>query len=709
MLPVAECNLRGFCSREVILKPILRTFFGCLSSAMSYLHSIKIRHRDIKPENILVKGKHVYLADFGISLDWENLTRGTTVADSGKTLAYCAPEVANHQKRNSSSDIWSLGCVFLEICTVLKDRNLDQMRQFFKERTDTWAYYKNGPSIKEWMGTLKACGHESDNDPLEWVESMLQIDSTKRPPASELHQYSSGIRSGSGTGASPFCASCCVLEEEVSSEAGAESDDELWADEQATSPQLTDNIVNIQRLSTQVAAPEHSLATKSPAENQEKAVDEQSGQIAATKNFAKPGSLEKSSDQPRPVTTVDQVSAGEHLAATVEPKVFPKSLPKLSAQDWESPARMMLVISGDTQFMNSLLECRPDLHEDLLHSRTASLIELIECLIREGLDVNDGKYRDAELGGPASRVLSWSDERDFQSLFRLLIRKIDFGGEGGKKAKIFTFTGKSGLIWAIDDLVELDLSKPIEWKESLTHSATSQGNLVTLKHIQSSNVFTTTDRGPNGFTILHGAVLYGYKDIVEWALEGGKTFLETLWHGLTPLHFACKGGNEEIVRLLINHGANTSARVELEGDDTAPVLSTPMAMACLFNHASVLKVLLESHKDFLVRRDMDQLLLTICRKNQVEVAKVLLSEGADVNTNMIIKRMTCLHIAAEEGFGDLARLLLANGADLNARCGSTYSFFARKTPMDLAKKGGHQDIIRMLTMAKLDRLLESEG
>ncbi|KAF2035712.1 kinase-like protein, partial [Setomelanomma holmii] len=124
MSPVADCNLSIF-YKDVLgseeNKTILRRFFGCLAHALSFLHQSKIRHRDIKPENILVKGSEVYLADFGISLDWENLTRSTTTADSAKTWTYCAPEVANQQKRNSSSDIWSLGCVFLEMLTTLKD------------------------------------------------------------------------------------------------------------------------------------------------------------------------------------------------------------------------------------------------------------------------------------------------------------------------------------------------------------------------------------------------------------------------------------------------------------------------------------------------------------------------------------------------------------------------------------------------------------
>ncbi|KAF2815261.1 kinase-like protein, partial [Mytilinidion resinicola] len=118
--PVAEYNLRAFYNAVVDNEPnqkLLRSFFGCLAHALRYLYQSKIRHRDIKPENILIKGSTAYLADFGISLDWENLSRSTTREDFAKSWIYCAPEVAHYEERNSSADIWPLGGVFLEMLT----------------------------------------------------------------------------------------------------------------------------------------------------------------------------------------------------------------------------------------------------------------------------------------------------------------------------------------------------------------------------------------------------------------------------------------------------------------------------------------------------------------------------------------------------------------------------------------------------------------
>ena len=122
MSPVADTNLANFLRQSLKDegRSCLRTFFGCLTSALGFLHNNRIRHKDIKPANVLVKSSNVFLTDFGISLDWSGQDQSTTTGTTFSTPRYCAPEVANHSARNSLADIWSLGCVFLEIWTVLK-------------------------------------------------------------------------------------------------------------------------------------------------------------------------------------------------------------------------------------------------------------------------------------------------------------------------------------------------------------------------------------------------------------------------------------------------------------------------------------------------------------------------------------------------------------------------------------------------------------
>ncbi len=213
MSPIADCNLAEYYG-QVPDDPrklgILRKFYGCLASALRYLHESQIRHRDIKPENILVKNDRVYLTDFGIALDWESLGRSTTTEDAGKTWIYCAPEVAQYEKRNWSSDIWSLGCVFLEMTTVLKGRSITEMQEYFRRLHGSYRFYKCKNGIAGWAKRLRASDLQSDNLPLKWIDCMLRIPPESRPSAEDLYQeVTSQARMNEGE-TQHFIGGCCL-------------------------------------------------------------------------------------------------------------------------------------------------------------------------------------------------------------------------------------------------------------------------------------------------------------------------------------------------------------------------------------------------------------------------------------------------------------------------------------------------------------------
>lgn len=101
MSPVADCDLLVFLKATPFpaeRRIELRHFYGCLASALLYLHESKIRHKDIKPSNILVHGSNILITDFGTSRDWTDLNKSTTESRlNGVTRRYAAPEVLNWQ------------------------------------------------------------------------------------------------------------------------------------------------------------------------------------------------------------------------------------------------------------------------------------------------------------------------------------------------------------------------------------------------------------------------------------------------------------------------------------------------------------------------------------------------------------------------------------------------------------------------------------
>lgn len=84
-----------------------------LFKGLSYLHSLCICHRDIKPENLLLKGNKTAICDFGsakiLMPDESNISYICA-------RCYRAPElIFGATKYTTQVDIWSAGCVILEI------------------------------------------------------------------------------------------------------------------------------------------------------------------------------------------------------------------------------------------------------------------------------------------------------------------------------------------------------------------------------------------------------------------------------------------------------------------------------------------------------------------------------------------------------------------------------------------------------------------
>ena len=191
MTPVADGNLLAYLQdRKQIQLPALRTFFGCLTNAIAYLHSVRIQHMDIKPENILIKDGTIYVADFGTANDWSEKERSTTWAPAPRTPRYMAPEIAKdqHAPRNYATDMWSLGVVFLEMMTVLRGQSIKYFRQYLLTQGTKHQYvYENAPATRSWFEVLRQRdGPDYDNEPLTWIKDMIERDPLNRPTAVAL-------------------------------------------------------------------------------------------------------------------------------------------------------------------------------------------------------------------------------------------------------------------------------------------------------------------------------------------------------------------------------------------------------------------------------------------------------------------------------------------------------------------------------------------
>ncbi|EDO27976.1 predicted protein, partial [Nematostella vectensis] len=100
---------------------ILIRYLRQILQGVSYLHENQVVHRDIKGANILVDstGQDIRIADFGAAA-----RLATQITGAGEfqgqllgTIAFMAPEVLRGESYGRSCDVWSVGCVLIEMAT----------------------------------------------------------------------------------------------------------------------------------------------------------------------------------------------------------------------------------------------------------------------------------------------------------------------------------------------------------------------------------------------------------------------------------------------------------------------------------------------------------------------------------------------------------------------------------------------------------------
>ncbi|XP_073651219.1 serine/threonine-protein kinase Nek5 isoform X7 [Tursiops truncatus] len=106
------------------------SWFVQISLGLKHIHDRKILHRDIKTQNIFLSknGMVAKLGDFGIARVLNNTMELARTCVG--TPYYLSPEICQNKPYNNKTDIWSLGCVLYELCTLrhpFEGNNLHQL------------------------------------------------------------------------------------------------------------------------------------------------------------------------------------------------------------------------------------------------------------------------------------------------------------------------------------------------------------------------------------------------------------------------------------------------------------------------------------------------------------------------------------------------------------------------------------------------------
>lgn len=166
-------------SYGALREPLIRNFVRQIVTGLAYLHGREIIHRDIKGANILVDNKGgIKISDFGISkkIEASNLLNGAGNNKNRPSLQgsvfWMAPEVVKQTSYTRKADIWSLGCLVVEMMTGTHPfPDCSQLQAIFKI-----GGAKISPTIPD---------HASE-EAQTFLKSAFEVEHTKRPSADEL-------------------------------------------------------------------------------------------------------------------------------------------------------------------------------------------------------------------------------------------------------------------------------------------------------------------------------------------------------------------------------------------------------------------------------------------------------------------------------------------------------------------------------------------
>ncbi|KAF4092224.1 hypothetical protein AMELA_G00018440 [Ameiurus melas] len=200
---------------------------------------------------------------------------------------------------------------------------------------------------------------------------------------------------------------------------------------------------------------------------------------------------------------------------------------------------------------------------------------------------------------------------------------------------------------------------------------------------------------PEGFSALHHATLTGTTDLLSLLLEAHATVDIKDSNGMRPLHYAAWQGKTDSVLMLLRAGASVNGASQ-DGQ-------IPLHLAAQYGHYDVSEMLLQHQSNpCCVNKAKKTPLDLACEFGRLKVVQLLLS------SNMITTLLegesgdpidsavnTPLHLAARNGHKDIIRLLLKVGININrvTKAG---------TALHEAALYGKTEVVRLLLDAGID-------
>ncbi|OQV08548.1 Ankyrin repeat-containing protein isoform 1 [Cladophialophora immunda] len=678
MEPVADSNLTDFLSKGSFLPgetDCIRQAFGCLCSAIVYLNLQKCRHKDIKPDNILIKQRRVYITDFGLARDW-TLGKSTTTGHEIGPISrkYAAPEVLSRDPRGSSADIWSLGCVYLDM--ILGD-----------------SPSVNYEAFTSWVRKLEST---PNNAPLEWIKKMMVIDRKKRLSPPELMS-----RIWNSNDDRDYFGLCCDGNEEIDMPSelrqedfpdSASSDD--LSDDGESARMIPDPAILEKRLVE--AAKLQDMTTlkrwlRRATRLHRRRLNTQAIHIAArignqemVDTLIQSGCsldfLDKHGYSPLSTAVWNCCEGVTERLARTQIALDKRSIPDLraplhlAAMKMFHPGMRALLRAGAFVDVRNRGQVTP------LHIATAKGDFLgVQLLLQHGASVSAG---DRSGKTPLCLAAKHGSGRMVQLL-------IDHGADVNAPTtdriphtalNEAVFCNKSDIVRILLERgadINLQLRDKARLLPGALHIAAGNDLLEMLEILLSFHPDLEL-RDPGGLTPLLIATMGSNTRIVYRLLEAGADVEAKVNNDTTPLAISIARRNFDLAQTLVNFGANIGP---YNGRN-----ETPLHHAAARKDLELMKFLLKNHAGA-NNQDVEGItpLMLAAAKNHPASLEILLKHGASVDTQNL-NRATALFAALATGCLEAASFLVSHGADplIPSERG--------ETPLSLAKRYGYTDI-----------------
>lgn len=219
-------------------------------------------------------------------------------------------------------------------------------------------------------------------------------------------------------------------------------------------------------------------------------------------------------------------------------------------------------------------------------------------------------------------------------------------------------------------------------KMNSLHIMAHWGMHVLLQEFMPGEGFTPTisiDSRDSLFrTPLSYAAESGHENIVKILLDYGAD--ATDGNSISPLARAARNGHESIVSLLLDRGVDFN-------HGRGKIMSIALEMASDGGHERVVRLLLRRGADININHG--SALSSAIRGGHEDIVKLLIDTCIDLNTAELNPSMNALHIASRYGRDHIVRFLLKKGADVYINYGSG-------TALHFAAFGGHETVVKML-------------